>query len=69
MSCMGPEPAECRERRRLFMRVLRELLHGIQRAPLELVAVGDERGVGLNSDGLSSRRRVIAQEVGGKGVV
>ena len=38
MSDMGPEPAERRERRRLFMRGLRDRLHGIKRAPSEAVA-------------------------------
>ena len=33
MSDMGPEPAERRERRRLFMRGFRDRLHGIKRAP------------------------------------
>ena len=56
MSDMGPEPAERRERRRLFMRGFRDRLHGIKRAPLETVAIGDEWVVGLGEEERSCRR-------------
>jgi hypothetical protein len=66
MSDMGPEPAERRERRRLFMRGLRDRVHGIKRAPSEAVAVGDEWLVGLGGDEPSCRRvgsvRLAGQE-------
>ena len=47
MSDKGPEPAGRRERRRLFVRGLRDCLHVIKPAPSAAVAVGDARLVGL----------------------
>ena len=64
MSCMGPEPAECRERRRLFMRGLRDRLHGIKRAPSATVAVGDAWLVGSGEEELTCRRCGVAMEPG-----
>ena len=64
MSDMGPEPAERRERRRLFMRGLRDRLHGIKRAPSETVVVGGERIVGLNGEELTCRRCGVEMEPG-----
>jgi hypothetical protein len=62
MSDMGPEPAERRERRRRFMRGLRDRLHGIKRAPSETVAVGDEWLVGLGEEELTCRRCGVEME-------
>ena len=59
MSDMGPEPAERRERRRLFMRGPRDRLHGIKRAPPERVAAGDEWLVGPGGEELTCRRCVV----------
>ena len=64
MSDMGPEPAERRERRRLFMRGLRDRLHGIKRAPSAAVAVGDEWLVGLGEEELTCRRCGVEMEPG-----
>ena len=64
MSDMGPEPAERRERRRLFMRGLRDRLHGIKRAPSETVAVGDEWLVGMDGEELTCRRCGAGMEAG-----
>ena len=64
MSDMGPEPAERRERRRLFMRGLRDRLHGIKRAPSETVAVGDAWTVGPGLEELSCRRCGVEMELG-----
>ena len=64
MSDMGPEPAERRERRRLFMRGLRDRLHGIKRAPSEAVAVGDAWLVGLGGEELTCRRCGVEMEPG-----
>jgi DNA-directed RNA polymerase subunit RPC12/RpoP len=64
MSDMGPEPAERRERRRLFMRGPRDRLHGIKRAPSEAVAVGDEWLVGLGVEELTCRRCGVEMEPG-----
>ena len=64
MSDMGPEPAERRERRLLFMRGLRDRLHGIKRAPSETVAVGDERLAGLGEEKLTCRRCGVGMEPG-----
>ena len=62
MSDMGPEPAERRERRRLFMRGLRDRLHGIKRAPSEPVAVGDAWLVGPGEEELTCRRCGVGME-------
>ena len=64
MSDMGPEPAERRERRRLFMRGLRDRLHGIKRAPSEPVAVGDAWRVGPGLEELTCRRCGVEMEPG-----
>ena len=64
MSDMGPEPAERRERRRLFMRGLRDRLHGIKRAPMETVAVGDAWLGGLGEEALTCRRCGVEMEPG-----
>ena len=64
MSDMGPEPAERRERRRLFMRGLRDRLHGIKREPSEAMAVGDEWLVGLEGEELTCRRCGVEMEPG-----
>ena len=64
MSDMGPEPAERRERRRLFMRGLRDRLHGIKRAPSETVAVGDAWLVGPGEEELICRRCGVEMEPG-----
>ena len=64
MSDMGPEPAERRERRRLFMRGLRDRLHGIKRAPSEAVVVGDEWLVGMGEEKLTCRRCGVEMEPG-----
>ena len=64
MSDMGPEPAERRERRRLFMRGLRDRLHGIKRAPSEAVAVRDEWLVGRGEEELTCRRCGVEMETG-----
>ena len=64
MSDMGPEPAERRERRRLFMRGLRDRLHGIKRAPAEAVAFGDAWLVGLEGEALTCRRCGVGMEAG-----
>ena len=64
MSDMGPEPAARRERRRLFMRGLRDCLHGIKRAASETVAVGDAWLVGSGEEELTCRRRGVGMEPG-----
>ena len=64
MSDMGPEPADRRERRRLFMRGFRDRLHGIKRAPSEAVAVGDERLVMLGGEEFTCRRCGVRMEPG-----
>jgi hypothetical protein len=69
MSDMGPEPAERRERRRLFMRGLRDRLHGIKRAPSEAVAVEDAWTGGLADEQPSCRRCGVGMEPGARVVV
>ena len=64
MSDMGPEPAERRERRRLFMRGVRDRLHGIKRAPSETVAARDAWTVGLGEEQLTCRRCGVGMEPG-----
>ena len=64
MSDMGPEPAERRERRRLFMRGFRDRLHGIKRAPSETVLVSDAWRVGLGEEELTCRRCGVGMEPG-----
>lgn len=60
----GPEAAEGRERRRLFMRGLRYRLHGIKRAPSATAGVGDEWLVGLGEGELTCRRCGVEMEPG-----
>ena len=62
MSDMGPEPAERRERRRLFMRGLRDRLHGIKRAPSE--PVGYVMIIGSERAELSCRRCGVRMDSG-----
>jgi hypothetical protein len=69
MSDMGPEPAERRERRRLFMRGLRDRLHGIKRAPSETAAVADARLIGLDGEELACRRCGLGMEVASRALV
>ena len=64
MSDMGPEPAERRERRWLFMRGFRDRLHGIKRAPSEAVAARDAWLVGPGEEKLSCRRCGVGMEPG-----
>ena len=64
MSDMGPEPAERRERRRLFMRGLRDRLHGIKRARSETVAIRDAWAVDGDVEELSCRRCGVGMEPG-----
>ena len=64
MGDMRPEPAERRERRRLFMRGLRDRLHRIKRAPSETVAVGAEWLVGPGLEELTCRRCGVEMEPG-----
>ena len=64
MGDMGPEAAERRERRRLFMRGLRDRLHGIKRAPMETVAVVDAWLGGLGEEALTCRRCGVEMEPG-----
>ena len=69
MSDMGPEPAERRERRRLFMRGLRDRLHGIKRAPSATVAVGDAWLAGPGLEELTCRRCGVEMEPGMRALV
>ena len=64
MSDMGPERAERRERRRLFMRGIRDRLHGIKRAPSEAVAAGDAWLGGMGEEELTCRRCGVGMEPG-----
>ena len=64
MSDMGPEPADRRERRRLFMRGFRDRLHGIKRGPSETVVVEDARTVGLADERLTCRRCGVGMVAG-----
>ncbi len=64
MGDMGPEPAECRERRRHVMRGRRDRLHGTKRAPSETVAAGDEWLIGPGVQELPCRRCGARMEPG-----
>ncbi len=69
MSDMGREPAERRERRRLFMCGQRDRLHGIKRASAEPLVVGDERFVGLDGEEPTCRRCGAGMEPGARTLV
>jgi hypothetical protein len=64
MSDMGPEPAERRERSRLFMRGLRDRLHGIKRVSAATAAVRDAWRVGMGVEELTCRRCGVGMEPG-----